>query len=88
MIFGQDNLLLPLFLLSCYTDMIGFFRKLACKVAFIFIQSKAIFHKNAMGARPRAKPCNNFGETEEVGDLESLFRNFEVFILFKLHDLS
>ena len=41
-------------------------RKLARQIAFIFIESKAIFRKNATWARVRANLCNNSGETEEV----------------------
>ena len=40
--------------------------KLARQITCIFIESKVIFRKNATGARPRANPCNNSGETEEV----------------------
>ena len=36
-------------------------RKLARQEAFIFIESKVIFRKKAMQARPRANPCNNTG---------------------------
>ena len=47
-------------------SLLAVLSKLARQITFIFIESKVIFRKNATGARPRANPCNNSGETEEV----------------------
>ena len=44
----------------------GLLRNLACQVAFIFIASKVIFRKIAMGAMPRPDMFIKSGETEEV----------------------